>query len=81
MKSSTTYTSTLPKDLLIMLTRYSELFEIPKNRIIEKALHRYFDELKKAEYVKSFKKANADADMLTMAEEGLDDYLNVLDRK
>ena len=81
MKSATTYTSTIPRDLLIMLTKYSELFEIPKNKIIEKALRHYFDELKKAEYVKSFKKANEDADMMTMAEEGLEDYLKILDRK
>ena len=81
MKSSTTYTSTIPRDLLIMLTKYSELFEIPKNKIIEKALRHYFDELKKAEYIKSFRKATEDADMLTMAEEGLEDYLKILDRK
>lgn len=81
MKPSTTYTSTIPKDLLAMLNRYSELFEIPKNKLIEKALRLYFDELKKAEYIKSFKKASEDGEMLTMAEEGLEDYLRILDRK
>lgn len=81
MKSAATYTSTIPRDLLLMLNKYSELFEIPKNKVIEKALRYYFDELKKAEYVKSFKKANEDGEMLTMAEEGLEDYLKILDHK
>jgi hypothetical protein len=81
MKPLTTYTSTIPKDLFLMLNKYSEMFEIPKNKIIEKALRHYFDELKKAEYVKSFKKANEDGEMISMAEEGLEDYLKILDRK
>ena len=81
MKPSATYTSTIPKDLLMILNRYSELFEIPKNKIIEKALRLYFEDLKKAEYVKSFKKASEDGEMLSMAEEGLEDYLKILDRK
>ena len=76
MKNAVTYTSTLPKDLSDALDYYAQRFKIPKNRLIEKALRSYFDKVKKAEYIQSFKRANQDEDMLTLAEEGLEDYLN-----
>ena len=72
------YTSTLPKDLIEMLDQYAGKFSIPKNRIIEKALLAYFDQIKKAEYAHSFRKAAGNEEMLTMAEEGIEDYLKII---
>ncbi len=77
----TTFTSSLPENLLNLLDDYATRFNVPKNRIIEKALTSYFERLKKAEYVHSFRRAAGDEEILTMAEEGLEDYLKILDRK
>ena len=73
------FTSSLPSDLLQMLEKYAQKFKIPKNRIMEQALRAYFDRLKQAEYIHSFKKAAGDPGMQTMAEEGLEEYLKILD--
>jgi hypothetical protein len=62
------------------LNRYSNKMAVPKNKIIERALHKYFEELKKTEYAKSFIKAAKDQDILDMADEGLDDYVEILKR-
>jgi hypothetical protein len=78
MKSAN-YTSSLPSDLLEMLEVYAVKFKVPKNRIIENSLKAYFDNLKKAEYVRSFKKAAGETEMLDLAEEGLEEYLKILD--
>ncbi len=72
------YTSSLPAELLQMLDNYAREFKMPKNRIVEKALLAYFEKLKKAEYAHSFRKAAADEEMVSMAEEGLEDYLKIL---
>ena len=72
------YTSSLPEELIEMLDTYARKLKMPKNRIIEQALLAYFEKLKKAEYAHSFRKAAGDEDMLTMAEEGLEDYLKII---
>jgi predicted transcriptional regulator len=75
----TTFTSTLPDELLLKLNEMAAKLSIPKNRIIEKALQIYLDQLTRAEYVKSYKKASDDADIIQMAEEGMEDYLKQLE--
>ena len=73
------YTSSLPSDLLELIDQYAVRFKVPKNRIIENSLKAYFENLKKAEYIRSFKQAAGDSEMIEMAEEGLEDYLKILD--
>lgn len=73
-----TFTSTLPDDLLKLLADKAELLSVPKNRLIEKALRLYLDYLEKAEYIKSYKKTDEDQDIISIAEEGMEDYLNQL---
>lgn len=73
------FTSSLPPDIIQMLNNYSKKLKVPKNRIIEDALRIYFERLKRAEYIRSFKKAAGDPGMQTLAEEGLEDYLKILD--
>jgi metal-responsive CopG/Arc/MetJ family transcriptional regulator len=70
-----TFTSSLPDDLLQQLDRAAKLLNLPKNKLIEKALRIYLDQLNKAEYIKSYKQLAMDADTLLMAEEGMADYL------
>lgn len=73
-----TFTSTLPDDLLHMLSEKAKALSLPKNRLMENALRLYLEHLEKAEYIKSYKQAAKDADVLTIAEEGMSDYLNQL---
>jgi len=43
------------------------------------ALSAYFEKIKKAEYIRSFKAAAGDEEQLLLAEEGLEEYLKILD--
>ena len=76
----TTFTSTLPENLLGKLRDMAAKLSIPMNKIIEKALEIYLDHLIRAEYVKSYKQAAEDEEILMIAEEGMQDYLKQLDR-
>jgi len=78
---SMTFTSSLPAELLELLEQYAGKFNVPKNRILEQALRSYFERLKKAEYVKSFRRAAGDKEMVSMAEEGIEEYLRILDEQ
>jgi len=73
-----TFTSSLPDDLLQQLEKMSKAMKLPKNRLIEKALRVYLDQLNKAEYVKSYKQLAEDRDILQIAEEGMEEYLSQL---
>lgn len=73
-----TFTSSLPDDLLMKLEQMSKSMKLPKNRLIEKALRVYLDQLNKAEYIKSYKQLAEDRDILQIAEEGMADYLDSL---
>ncbi|TXE14071.1 CopG family transcriptional regulator [Algoriphagus aquimarinus] len=74
-----TYTSTLPDDLLQRLADYAKKLSLPKNKLMENALNLYLDHLKRAEYVKSYKKAAQDDDILMVAEEGMEYYLKQIE--
>ena len=74
-----TYTSTLPDDLLQRLADYAKKLSLPKNKLVENALNLYLDHLKRAEYVKSYKQAAQDDDILLVAEEGMDNYLKQIE--
>lgn len=74
-----TFTSSLPDDLLEMLSKRAKEYKVPKNMLIEKALRIYLDQITRAEYIKSYKRASADLDLLSLAEEGMEDYLRQLE--
>jgi len=74
-----TYTSTLPNDLWDLLENYAVKLKMPKNRILENALRAYLQNIKKAEYIRSFRKAAGDEDMKFIAEEGMGEYLKMLE--
>ncbi len=75
-----TFTSTLPDELLARLNDMAKNLAMPKNKIIEKALSIYLNQLNRAEYVKSYKQAGNDKNILEMAEEGMEDYFKQLDK-
>jgi predicted transcriptional regulator len=75
----TTFTSTLPDDLFKNLNEMAGKLAIPKNKIIEKALQIYLDQLTRAEYIKSFRQAAEDENIIEIAEEGMVDYLKQLE--
>ena len=74
-----TFTSSLPSDLLQNLDSVARKKGVPKNRIIERALRIYLDQLKRAEYVRSYRKAGKDDEIMAIAEEGMTEYLQDLE--
>jgi hypothetical protein len=75
-----TFTSTLPDDLLRELTEQASKLSLPKNKLIENALRLYLQHLEKAEYIRSYKQAANDKDIIAMAEEGMEDYFRQLEK-
>ena len=71
-----TFTSSLPDSLLEKLSTLAKELQLPKNRLIENALELYLEQVEKASYIKSYKQAATDEDILIAAEEGLQDYFN-----
>ncbi|WP_397446070.1 CopG family ribbon-helix-helix protein [Polaribacter sp. R77954] len=71
-----TFTSSLPDHLLDRLSSIAKELKLPKNRLMEKALELYLEQLEKASYIKSYQQAASDKDILIVAEEGLQDYFN-----
>ncbi len=67
--------SILPEDVLEKLKIQSSKLSVHRNKIIEKALRIYLDQLNRAEYVSSYKKAAKDTDIMSIAEEGMEEYL------
>ena len=74
-----TFTSSLPDDLLDKLSEMAKELKMPKNKLIEKALKRYFEQIEKAQFAKSFKRAANAPEMLALAEEGIEDWFKVLE--
>lgn len=80
MKNTTVFTSTLPIELMEQLNGCAAKFNIPKNRLIEKSLRLYLEHLKRLEMIHSFQKASREEEILEMAEEGFDDYLQMMEQ-
>ncbi|MAZ36561.1 CopG family transcriptional regulator [Salibacteraceae bacterium] len=70
-----TFTSTLPDELLAQLAETANKLSLPKNKLIEKALRIYLNQLTRVEYINSYKQMNDDVNIMDMAEEGMVDYL------
>jgi hypothetical protein len=74
-----TYTSKLTDVVFNELDMVSQKLKKSKREIIETALNQYFDRIKRAEYVASFKKLKGDTELIELSEMGLDDYLNQME--
>jgi hypothetical protein len=75
----TTFTSSLPDDLLLSLNAAAGKLNLPKNKLIEKALSLYLDHLNRAEYVASYKEAGQNIEVMQIAEEGMVEYMIQVD--
>lgn len=73
-----TFTSSLPDHLLKELAKTAQELKMPKNKVIEKALEIFLDEIQRAKYAESYRRAAKDKDMMAMAEEGMADYFRQL---
>ena len=73
-----TFTSSLPDDLLTLLGEKAQKLSVPKNKLMETALRLYLEHLEKAEYIQSYRQAASDKDVMQIAEEGMADYLKQL---
>ena len=80
MKSTASYTSTLPVELIRQLNELSLRLKIPKHKIIEISLRKHLEELKRQEFSNGFKRAAADQEIIQMVEEGMSEYLSLIDR-
>ena len=76
-----TFTSSLPDNILEELAEASKKLKLPKNKIIEKALAIYLEQLDRAAYAKSYKRMAKDPDMIAMAEEGMAEYCQMLNEQ
>jgi predicted transcriptional regulator len=74
-----TFTSSLPDELLERLSETAQELKLPKNKLIEKALEIFLDEIKRAKYAKSYKKAAQDEEIMQIAEEGMADYFRMIE--
>ena len=68
------FTSTLPDDLLNKLSENAQKLSVPKNKIMERALRAYLDQINKAEYAKSYRALGENDEIMLIAEEGMADY-------
>ena len=75
----TTFTSSLPDEILKQLSEKAKALSLPKNKIIERALSIYLDQLNRAEYISSYRRAANDDNILAIAEEGMEDYLQQME--
>lgn len=76
----TAYSSTLPSDLMEQLEAFSNRLHIPKNKLIELSVRNYLDKLRQAEYIRSFQRAGADEEQADLAEAGLEDFLELVEK-
>jgi predicted transcriptional regulator len=76
-----TFTSSLPDDLLETLAQKAKELSVPKNTLIERALRIYLEQLNRAAYVKSYKQMAADTVLQMLAEEGMADYFKQLEEE
>jgi len=69
-----TFTSTLPEDVIAKLNKLSATLKVPKNKIIERALNRYIEQVERQMFIKSYQDLADDPDIFNVAEEGIEDY-------
>ena len=75
-----TFTSTLSSVLMEWIKKRAKEENKTKRAILEEALRYYQIELKKRELEDGFKRVALDKEMHEMAEEGLGDYIDQLNR-
>ena len=77
-KKNVTYTSTLPSVVMEEVAEYAKKKKVSKNKVIEIALKKLFEEELKKDLAETFKLALEDKELSELAEAGLGDYLEQL---
>ncbi|MCF7830582.1 hypothetical protein K9M41_01110, partial [Candidatus Gracilibacteria bacterium] len=72
--------STLPISLMEWINNLAKKNKSTKKEIIVTALENYKDQIKRESLAESFERASKDPEMKIMAEEGLDDTLNQINK-
>ena len=80
MSNKITYTSTLPEDVASAVRDYAERYRVSKNAVVEQALRQFFLQEKKREFREGFSKSAGEAEIMELAEQGLQDFTEVVDR-
>lgn len=80
MSKSQVFTGSLPLDLKQTLAEYATKHQIPKNKVIEQALTFFFYEEKRKTFIDGIKKYGQDKENIELAEWGMDDYAEQLNR-
>lgn len=75
-----TYSSTLPENLMAELEHYAQKLQLPKNQLIERSVQNYLKQIKRMEYIQSFKRASQENEQLELAEMGLEDFLKSVEQ-
>lgn len=76
----TTYSSTLPFELMEQVNEYARKLNIPKNQLIERSIRHYLRKIKQAEYIQSFQRAAKDEEQMELAEAGLEEFLEQVEQ-
>ncbi len=72
-------TTSLSSELIERLNEFSVRFKMTKSSMIEQALESYFEKIQRAEFSRSFRNAASDKEVIYMAQEGLEEYLKILE--
>ena len=73
-----TFTSSLPENIIKRLSSLSEQLQVPKNKIIQIALDQYLKQLERRLFHKSYRDLSNDSEILSIAEEGMEEYVSKL---
>ncbi len=73
-----TFTSSLPDQMLKRLQDLSVELNVPKNRILERALDRYLQEVERQIFIRSYQAMSGDSELLSLAEDGMEEYTDEL---
>jgi predicted DNA-binding protein len=80
MKNTVTFTSAISPEMITILNEYSKKLNIPKSQFISLAIKNYITELKKQEYIQSFKKVKNDSEIISLTNDGIDDFLELISK-
>lgn len=70
---------TIPEDLLNQLNKTTKKLQLPKEKIILQAIYMHLHTIEREEYIHSFKNASHDNNTLKITEEGMTDFLKMID--
>lgn len=80
MKTTLSFTSTISPKLIGWVDQRARAEKRTRRAVLEEAIKRYQRDAARESLKKGFERAALDADMLELAEWGMDDYAHIVDR-